>query len=446
MKSLSALSLTLLCLFGPTFSIAEERPVGPLKAYVDRADETFGWKERQRGQFGEATFVELTLTSQTWQGKPWRHQLFILKPAEIRDGSRALLYIGGGNWNDRLAGPVTEEDKTPGQATLLAALANQIGAPVALLLHVPQQPLFNGMVEDQIISYTFEQYLKSGDDTWPLLLPMVKSAVRGMDTVQKFTKAEWSLDVRHFTVTGASKRGWTTWLTAAVDPRVAALAPMVIDTLNMGPQMKHQLVSWGRFSEQIHDYTDRGIQKYMPTERGQALERIVDPYAYRASLRQPKLIILGTNDRYWPLDALGLYWDDLVGEKHVLYCPNQGHGIRDPARVGGTIGALHRHVAGELELARLSWKFDEQTERLALRISSNVKPTQVSAWIATAPSRDFRDAQWTSVTANQRDDAYDCQIPRPAKGFAAMFGEAVFATDRVPYYLSTNVKIVGPDD
>ena len=89
----------------------------------------------------------------------------------------------------------------------------------------------------------------------------------------------------------------------SIDPRVQALAPMVIDVLNMGPQMKHQVATWGKYSEQIHDYTERGIQKYMPTERGQALEQIVDPYSYRQTLTQPKLIILGTNDRYWPLDA-----------------------------------------------------------------------------------------------------------------------------------------------
>ena len=146
-----------------------------------------------------------------------------------------------------------------------------------------------------------------------------------MDAVQDFCSKEWSLDIKHFTVTGASKRGWTTWLTAAVDPRVNSLAPMVIDTLNFESQKKHQLETYGTFSEQLRDYSDKGLQAVLSTERGKRLQSIVDPYSYRATLTQPKFMLLGTNDRYWTLDSLNLYWDDLQGEKYVCYTPNSGH-------------------------------------------------------------------------------------------------------------------------
>ncbi len=73
-----------------------------------------------------------------------------------------------------------------------------------MLKQVPNQPIFDGLTEDGAISYTFEQFLNTGDGTWPLLLPMVKSAVRGMDAVQQFAKQDWSLDVKNFTLTGAS--------------------------------------------------------------------------------------------------------------------------------------------------------------------------------------------------------------------------------------------------
>ena len=56
--------------------------------------------------------------------------------------------------------------------------------------------------------------------------------------------------------------------------------------------MKNQLASWGKYSEQIHDYTERGLQLLLETDRGRALQQIVDPYHYREDLKQPKLILL----------------------------------------------------------------------------------------------------------------------------------------------------------
>ena len=44
----------------------------------------------------------------------------------------------------------------------------------------------------------------------------------------------------------------------------------------------------------------------------------VDPYAYRDRLQTPKLITLGTNDPYWPLEALELYRGDLPAHRSYL--------------------------------------------------------------------------------------------------------------------------------
>ncbi|HEX5104761.1 MAG TPA: PhoPQ-activated protein PqaA family protein, partial [Pirellulaceae bacterium] len=311
MKRISLLLIGLVLLVAPRLVEAREGLTGPLADYVAAKDDSYAWLKRSEGSVLGCQYVELTLTSQTWRGITWKHQLFVLKPAEINPAARhAVLLIGGGNWRDELADPKTEI-KMPGEAQLLAIAAQQLKTPVAILLHVPQQPIFDGKREDEIIAYTFREFLKSEDGTWPLLLPMVKSAVRGMDTVQTFAKQEWDLDVQHFTVTGASKRGWTTWLTGAVDDRVTAIAPMVIDMLNMSPQIALQKDSFGELSEQIDDY--EGLDKQINTPRGKALRKIVDPYEYRDQLTQPKLIILGTNDRYWPLDAEKNYWPDLEG-------------------------------------------------------------------------------------------------------------------------------------
>src|SRR5439155_6483308 len=113
------------------------------------------------------------------------------------------------------------------------------------------------------------------------LLPMTAAALRAMDAL-----GAWSLKSRNplgrFVVTGASKRGWTAWLTAATgDPRVIGLAPMVYDNLNIPAQLQHQVQTWHEFSDMISPYVNLELPARIPTPQGQRLLSIVDPYAYR---------------------------------------------------------------------------------------------------------------------------------------------------------------------
>jgi PhoPQ-activated pathogenicity-related protein len=425
----------------PLPALAREVAQGPLAEYVAAKDDSYGWVKRSEGSVLGCKYVELTLTSQTWRGITWKHQLFVIKPAEVNPQAKhAVLLIGGGNWREELADPATQI-KLPGEAQLLAAASEQLKTPVAILLHVPQQPIFEGKREDEIIAYTFREFLKSGDGSWPLLAPMVKSTVRGMDAVQAAAKQEWDLDVQHFTVTGASKRGWTTWLTGAVDDRVVAIAPMVIDMLNMSPQIALQKESFGELSEQIDEY--EGLDEQIDTPRGKALRQIVDPYEYRQRLTMPKLVILGTNDRYWPLDAERNYWLDLPGEKFLLRIPNNGHGLKDYARIIGGLNAIHQRVISGKPMPKIAWEFNEASDPVELLVTSDMPPSRVRMWTATAKTRDFRESPWTSVDSINGGDVYTSKLARPAEGFAAFYAEVVFAEDKPEQFsLTTNVRIV----
>ncbi len=424
---------------------AESTPVeSALREYVARPDTSYRWEKRREGTVLTAKFVELRLTSQTWRGTAWKHQLYVIKPVSAApDTNKAFLFIGGGSWKPELD-EAGQDAKLPREADLLALVAEQVKTPVAILLQVPHQPLFDGKTEDAIIAHTFQEYMKSRDPEWPLLLPMVKSAARAMDAIQEFAKQEWSFGIESFTVSGGSKRGWTTWLTGAVDRRAVAIAPIVIDVLNMGPQMRHQVDTWGAPSAMIQDYTRLGLDKMFETPNGRNLLRIVDPFSYRELLTQPKLIILGTNDPYWPLDACNLYWDSLPGQKHLLYVPNNGHGVRDVPRLVGSLSALHHQAVTGKALPKMSWGFEKQADGLVLRVKSETPPRRVSAWTTAAATRDFRQSQWKSDTADKDGDSYVCRLPLPTDGFAALFGELEFnGPNDVPFYLSTNVRIIG---
>lgn len=422
--------------------------IGPLAEYVAQTDDYFGWEIRDEGKIGRADYVEVVLRSQQWRDVVWKHHLVVIKPQSLAaDCRNALFFIGGGSWRPENDQPPGADRRLPSEAVALAAAAESLGTPICVLSHVPHQPLFDGLHEDEIISLTFAKFYETGDTTWPLLLPMVKSAVRGMDAVQEICDEKFGVEVESFTVTGASKRGWTTWLTSAVDPRVTALAPMVIDVLNMPVQMKHQVASFGGYSEQIADYTEKGLQQQMDSERGEQLNAIVDPFAYREVIEQPKLLILGSNDRYWPLDACNLYWDGLAGDRYVLYCPNQGHGIKDLPRVIGGLSALHRQATGEAPLPTLDWSYRPGEQGVLLEFSSDESVAEARVWTTTSASRDFRDSTWTpSQVARDVDGSFRYSLPHPAEGYAAVFGEYEFHPEgESPFFLSTNVRIVSPE-
>ena len=420
---------------------------GELVQYVAKPDSSYSWHEVGAGHVGGADYVELILTSQTWRDIPWKHQLFVFRPSKVDAASRqALLFIDGGRWKPEY--DAAQQGEPPREARIFTRLATSIRAPVAVLRQVPFQPLFERR-EDALIAYTFDSYLKTGDADWPLLLPMAKSAVRAMDAVQELARQRWQMPIERFTVTGASKRGWTSWLTAAVDPRVASVAPMVIDMLNMPAQIELQRATFGDLSEEVDDYSDIGLPARIDSDLGRKLVAMVDPYSYRASLGQPKLLLLGTNDRYWPLDALKLYWNDLREPKRVLYVPNQGHGLRDADRLIGALSALFRYSARGQALPELSWSWrTSQPDRLELVVQPDRRPRQLLAWMASSPTRDFREARWSQQPCERLPTGFRCREPLVRDHYSALLAEATFK-DRgeLTFSLSTAVCIAGgPED
>ncbi|MEY4565442.1 MAG: hypothetical protein RLY14_412, partial [Planctomycetota bacterium] len=268
------------------------KPNAALEAYVKAQDDSYRWKVKQESSMASSEIIRLHLQSQTWQDIPWKHVVYIIKPKNLKNKKDvpAVLLISGGSWREEWPEEGPDELKLPGEASLLSTFADAFQSIFVIVQQVPFQPMFGDKKEDAIIAETFARYMKTGDTTWPLLLPMVKSAVRSMDAAQEFSKQRWDIDVNRFTVTGASKRGWTTWLTSSVDSRVQALAPMVIDMLNMSEHLKLQVDTWGEYSEQIADYTELQLPKFIDTDSGKALQQIVDPFSYREKIAQPKLL------------------------------------------------------------------------------------------------------------------------------------------------------------
>ncbi|MGL6096417.1 MAG: PhoPQ-activated pathogenicity-related family protein [Fimbriiglobus sp.] len=414
-------------------------PPTALAEYVRKADPSFAWSEKGTTKTPAGTAYELAVTSQTWQGIRWEHAVQIFVPAGAKPTGTFVLWNQGGG-------------VSPSSSLLGALLCQKIQAPVVFVYGVPNQPLFDGKKEDALIAETFVRYLETEDATWPLLFPMVKSVTAAMTAVQEFSAKQWAgHKVTGFVVTGASKRGWTSWLAAAAgDPRVTAIAPMVFDTLNFPAQMPHQRAAFGAFSAMIQDYTDRKLVPIPDTPAAKALWQMVDPWAYRAKLTLPKLVINGANDPYWTADALSLYWDGLPGDKHILHVPNAGHNLLEKTdskghtsrdRVVNTLCAFCRSRVFATPFPALTGTHTDPAGRPLLTMTADRPVKQFRVWYADAPTRDFRKAEWSpidldAVAAPKRSFAPD----RPAGGFRAVFGEAEFDG----FTLSTPVRILEP--
>ncbi len=384
------------------------------------------------------------LTEQEVDRPIWQHWLVIVKPDNVTTKT-GMLFIGGGkNGND------APDSVSP----LSSALALGTGSVVADLSMVPNQPLtFAGETvkrsEDSIIAYTWDHYMKTGDERWPLRLPMTKSAVRAMDTMTSFmaSDAGGKAVVDKFVVAGGSKRGWTTWTTAAVDERVIAVCPLVIDALNIIPSFMHHYEVYGRYADAVGDYNAMHIMEWSGTPEYERLMQIEEPYEYRKRLTLPKYIVNSTGDQFFLPDSSQFYWDGLIGEKYLRYVPNAEHSLSG-TDVPQSVLAWYHAIVNNVPRPRYTW--DIQADG-AIRVFTMDTPSEVRLWRASnEEARNFQKAEigaaWSSVVLSEHDHGtYIGNVEPPAKGWTAYFVELTYPSGTsVPFKFTTEVKVT-PD-
>lgn len=413
-------------------------PKTALQAYIGNDDQSFAWQQQESYEVDGLRVYNLLLTSQKWREYTWRHQLAIIVPSEIKY-NKALLYMtGGSNTNEMPNWKKKEND----EIEMIGAIAEKNKAITAVLCQVPNQLLYDGLKEDALISYTLHNYLKDNDYTWPLLFPMTKSAVRAMDAIQQFSSQFLNHIVSGFLVSGASKRGWTTWLTGASDERVIAIAPMVINMLNMPKSIPYHVESWGNYSEQIQDYVNLGVAQKTNTLEGKDVVQMIDPFSYREKLTMPKLIFNGTNDPYWPVDAIKLFFDQMPGENYLLNVANAGHGLGDKKQAMTSLSAFFGETLQGKEHPACSWKVEENEQGAKLKVrTSPDKLAGILLWESNSDDRDFRDNHFTSEPIKMTgEEIVEISVPYPKSGFRAFYVDLqYYAPDGSIYTKSTRI-------
>jgi PhoPQ-activated pathogenicity-related protein len=416
--------------------------VSALERYVRFDDGAFTWSHHAEQKIDGATVHHLRVTSQRWRSdaevdRPlWQHWVSIGVPDTIRS-NLAILIIGGGRHRDQPPASVPAE---------LSILLRAAGAVVIHVDNVPNQPLkLEGedaeRFEDNLVARSWVLAMRDDDASWIVRFPMVKAAVKAMDAAEAFLAEKQAAGVTGakpagFFVVGASKRGWTTWLTAAVDPRVKGIAPMVIDVLNMRDHTPHHWRSYGFWAPTLKDYENNGI----PAKFGSPeLARVIaheDPLAYLSRVAGiPKYIVNATGDEFFPTDSLRHYEDKIPGVWRARCVPNAGHSLRNTA-APLEILAFYRSVAKGKQLPEMTWSVEpaigDASDRLVVRLSE--KPLSVTVWESTnEKARDFRfnngAGAWTDTIIAPADASglvYAAVLSKPPAGWRGTLVECRF--------------------
>ncbi|MDD2437739.1 MAG: PhoPQ-activated protein PqaA family protein [Massilibacteroides sp.] len=402
-------------------------PATALVAYLHNDDKTYAWEVCDTYEIDQVTVYSLLFVSQKWQDILWKHELLVYVPQKVtQDG--ALLFISGGAINEKWPKMISKDDST---SCFLSNIAKQNKALVCMLKQVPNQPLYGGLKEDALISYTLNEFRKSKDYSWPLLFPMVKSARSAMNVVQDFANTQLKQSIRRFVISGASKRGWTTWLTgASEDPRVIAIAPMVIDMLNMPVSLDYQKQLYGGYSKEINDYVNLDIPQAVHSDFGKAIIQMIDPYSYREKLTMPKLIFMATNDPYWTLDAVKNYLYEIPGKNMLHYVPNAGHSMGDKKQVFRALNAFFSITLNNTQYPVSSWELTEKGKTIRLKIHAQPeKLIGAILWTTSLNSRDFRKSTWTKseLKLNSKNKSeIDIKQKYPKTGFNAFYVDLIY--------------------
>lgn len=194
----------------------------------------------------------------------------------------------------------------------------------------PTDPKHQRRVEDAIIAFTWAHFLNdTSQPNWLLRLPMTKAVVRAMDTIQAFTANVPNVPkITSFGVAGASKRGWTTWTTAAVDTRVQFFIPIVIPVLDMVKSINRLYQPYGSWSFALNDYVAEGVIHFLNEPVMQDLAAIVDPFSYNSRYaNRPHYIVCAGGDEFFLPDSANGFFGALTGPKYLRIVPDAEHSL-----------------------------------------------------------------------------------------------------------------------
>ncbi|MBN3265242.1 PhoPQ-activated pathogenicity-related family protein [Pectobacterium brasiliense] len=395
------------------------------------------------------------MTSQSWSPndmvtpEKWLHDVDIYIP-ESPKTQRALVVVNNGVNHDN--GSQKSRGPTDFSEEVLTTIARTTHTIVISVSNIPNQYLTyqhddKPLKEDDSVARSWVLFMDDPEQRklMSLHIPMSTSVSQAMRMAKK-ELTQW--DINGFIVTGASKRGWTTWLTAISDPDVEAIVPFVIDLLDTDVALENMYRSYGgNWPVAFYPYYEKGIDKRVKTPNFSKLLEIEDPLRYINSIYQqrlaiPKYIVNASGDDFYVPDNTKFYYGKLPGDKSLRIVPNTDHHGILKFTEQSLISFLNR-----FQNKKVLPQVDSLIKNNVLSVVFSEKPVKIIRWTAiNAEARDFRYAcgiRYTPspITISPRNKI-DIPLDYPSTGWVATYIEATFNDG----YVATTQVYITPDE
>jgi len=422
MKALVSVALlfTLAVLFGCVLSLSSDGVKLPnsyaMDDYIAKPDHSYNWTLAKIVKYDGYSAHWLNFTSVKWLTEKeisqpvWRHSIIISIPDNLdRTIHQSLLYITGGDIDKNTGIPQAPAHPDP-YFPPIAVTTRTIGAELHQIPAEPQRLAGESFYrsEDDLIAWTWKHFLLNSSDPSILLrFPMVKASHLAMQAIQEYVSTHIQHEIKHFTVAGASKRGWTTWIVGATDPthsRVNSIVPIVIDIPNVVANVNHQWEAYGFWTFAFAPYR-MNITQWLNTPEFANMMTFIDPLFFfnRTRISKiPKYLVCASGDEFFLPDDSHFYYKDLPGEKYIRYIPNAEHSLAGSAiDVAESLQTFYLDILRRqalnvpTALPQITYTYGDNSTHSWITVNASSVPQpsslQITQWVAhNYATRDFR--------------------------------------------------------
>jgi len=281
----------------------------------------------------------------------------------------------------------------------------------------PSDPSQKDRSEDAMIAWAWHQFLETGDPEWVPRLPMVKSAMAAMRAVEEYTREAGIADIDGWVVSGASKRGWTTWMVGAVNcptcPTIDAIAPIVPIVPNLIAGVHHMWRAFGGFTFAFSDYTAVNFTTLIDEPRNAELFRIVDPVHYAKRLaRLPKVTVVSSGDEFMMFEWTANWKNLFAGESHIYIADNAEHSMATGI-VGllRTLSSFTNSVYLNGTRPKFDYDLDTKNGTISVQVPDGQQLLKVVLRHAETLANGRRDFRLAAAALTHDDGSKYCKLP-----------------------------------